>query len=268
MKRTLILISNSGTDDNPAAGTVKDILDYKRFFMSDNGGAWEENTEIVEYKSSEDQIQLTWSLLESCIEYRNDSEYFMIVFCGHGEAKPNGQTVLELSPGNECRLIDIINSLGNVKFTIILDSCRGVEMLREGGTHPRRLLFSETDDRSPYRGLCRKYYDLAIQCASPCNGVICYSASFRQSAIDLGKKLGGLFSQSLLTNCLSFKNQLEQHVNSKGLEFGMVTIEDCMGRVAADVTRKSGGKQVPEIEARNGVVDFPFIICPNWQLQI
>lgn len=43
MKRTLILIANIGTPDNPAYGARKDIDDYKSFFRSDEGGAWEEN---------------------------------------------------------------------------------------------------------------------------------------------------------------------------------------------------------------------------------
>ena len=88
MKRTLILIANTGTPDNPAYGARKDIDDYRSFFQSDEGGAWEENEILTFYSTDEDPLTKAF-LLGSILERKkNGTEYFLIVFCGHGEPLP------------------------------------------------------------------------------------------------------------------------------------------------------------------------------------
>lgn len=56
MKRKLILIANTGTPDNPAYGARKDIDDYKSFFQSDEGGAWEGNEILTFYSTDEEPL--------------------------------------------------------------------------------------------------------------------------------------------------------------------------------------------------------------------
>lgn len=268
MKRTLILIANAGTPSNLAEGVYKDICDYKNFFFSDNGGAWDES-ETLSF-SSRQETALSKALLNKVIlDQRNaGSEYFLIVFCGHGYATQSQETVFELSPNNNCTLSDLKKMLQGVRFTLIADSCRGVVSLHEGGKIATRRMFSQIKKDSSYRKLCRYFYDDVIQRASWGAHTICFSAGFGETASDLGPLRGGLFSQKLLDSIHQDLLTLAKSVETDGKYCEYQDLSTYVAEAYQSVIRVSGNKQHPVCICKGGKDELPFVICPNWQLQI
>lgn len=266
MKRTLILIANTGTPDNPAYGARKDIEDYESFFRSNEGGAWEEH-EIITFCST-DAKPLNKFVLSRIIQEckKNGTEYFIIVFCGHGGATTNGETFFELSPREICKIGELKAILYPSKYILIVDCCRGIEMLKEGGRMPLIRTFCQNKSSNSYREFCRDCYNRIIAKASPSAYTICYAAALDETAQDLGRKHGGLFSQKLL-DFVSLKIPvLRQKVFDNGAYCKYNSLSDCVKSVADSVAQKSKNQQHPQCECKGGKDELPFIVCPNWQL--
>ena len=268
MKRTLILIANTGAPDNPAYGARKDIDDYRRFFRSNEGGAWEEN-EILTFCSA-DTNPLTKNMLLDTIGERkkNGAEYFLIVFCGHGGATSEGESFFELSPGEICESDVLKSVLDPSKFMLIADSCRSIELLKEGGRMPVLRTFSQVIPDSPYRKLCRDCYNGIITKASSSAYTICYAVALDETAQDLGRAYGGLFSQTLLKAVSQRMPMLRQGVSGEGAYCKYINLSTCVRGIAGAVAQESGNRQHPQCECKGGVDELPFIVCPNWQLQL
>lgn len=264
----LILIENSGTPSYPASGITKDIRDYKDFFQSDCGGAWGDD-EITEY-SNNDRLPLTSeSLCRIIISLkRQEYEYFVIVFCGHGGMTEKGETFFEFSPNNNCMLSDLTKVFGDTKFMLIADSCRGIVKLKEGGVLFRNERFCNSGKAHCYRDLCREYYNQIIKEAPIGTYTICFSAGFDETAQDLGKSRGGLFSQNLLNTIPSICDDMEQQVADQGYDYMYASLSDCVKRANPMVKTESRDKQHPQCFCGNVDDVLPFIICPNWQLQL
>ena len=268
MKRTLILIANTGTPDNPAYGARKDIDDYRNFFRSDEGGAWEENEILTFYSTDEEPLTKTF-LLDTILEcQKNGTEYFLIVFCGHGGATSKGESFFELSPDEICELGTLKAILYPFKYTLIADSCRSIELLEEGGRMPAIRTFSQIVPDSPYRKLCRDYYNRIIAESSSSTYTICYAAALDETAQDFGRMHGGLFSQTLLDTVSQRIPMLRQKVLDNGWNFGFLKLSICVRNIADIVAQKSGNSQHSQCECKGGVDELPFIVCPNWQLQL
>lgn len=268
MKRTLILIANTGTPDNPAYGARKDIDDYRNFFRSDEGGAWEENEILTFYSTDEEPLTKTF-LLDTILEcQKNGTEYFLIVFCGHGGATSKGESFFELSPDEICELGTLKAILYPFKYTLIADSCRSIELLKEGGRMPAIHTFSQVVSDSPYRKLCRDCYNRIIAESSSSAYTICYAAALDETAQDLGRTHGGWFSQTLLNTVSQRIPMLRQRVSDKGSFCKYVKLSACVSDIADAMAQKSGNNQHPQCECKGGVDELPFIVCPNWQLQL
>lgn len=266
MKRTLILIANTGTPDNPAYGARKDIEDYESFFRSNEGGAWEKN-EILTFCSTDTESLTRLGLLSTILDcVINGTEYFIIVFCGHGGATTKGKTFFELSPGEICELNDLKNILSSSKYILIADCCRGIEMLREGGRMPAIRTFCHVKPSSSYREICRNCYNTVIAKASSSAYTICYAAALDETAQDLGRMHGGLFSQTLLDVVSQRVLILRQEVSNNSALCIWTRLSACVKSVTSAVAQKSGNKQHPQCECKEGKDELPFIVCPNRQL--
>lgn len=266
MKRRLILISNTGTPSNPALGADKDIKDYKDFFMSDCGGAWDDE-EILVFHSNDSEPLSKDKLCQSILSDKNNGyEYFLIVFCGHGGTDTNGDTFFELSENNICKLSELQSLLHDTKFMLIADSCRSVVRLYEGGRIPQRKTFAKVD--SSYRELCREYYNRVIRKASSGAYTIGYSVEWNETAQDLGRNQGGLFSQILLDEVHKRILMFDKEVDNDGGIYEDMSLSGCIDLIKQKVVKLSGNKQNPECESRDGKDELPFVICSNWQLQI
>lgn len=267
MKRTLILIANDGTADNPATGVNKDICDYRDFFTSDCGGAWYDS-EIHQFANTGDYLLSKKILIDLIFNQRKKgSEYFLVVFCGHGGATESGDTIFELSPGNECLLSELIGMLNGVRFMLIADSCRSVEVLQEGGKIQTRGIFSHTEDTCEYRRLCRFFYDRIIKYSSADAYTICFSADFNETAIDGGRAKGGLFSQKLLDYVFQYQPTLEKYVVNKQKKCLVKHLSAYVKQVYSTIANVSGNRQHPTCYCKNEKDELPFVICPNLHLQ-
>lgn len=267
MKRRLILIANTGTPSNPALGADKDIKDYKDFFISDCGGAWDDNEEIIVFHSDDPEPLSKDKLCQSILsDKKNGCEYFLIVFCGHGGTDIDGDTFFELSENNICKLSELKSLLHDKKFMLIADSCRSVVRLHEGGRISKRKTFTKVD-RS-YRELCREYYNHVITKASAGAYTIGYSAAWDETAQDLGRNQGGLFSQTLLDEIHKRIPMLNKKVTDAGSEYKCMSLSACIKSMKPTVAVQSGNRQNPECASKDGKDELPFIICPIWQLQL
>ena len=208
-------------------------------------------------------------LLGTICECKNNgTEYFLIVFCGHGGATSDGETYFELSPGEICELGELKAILYFSKFMLIADSCRRMEMLREGGRMPVIRTFSQVVPDSPYRKLCRYYYDGIIMKASSSAYTISYAVALDETALDLGRMHGGLFSQMLLNAVSRRISILRQRVSDEGAFYKYCKLSACVKGISDTVAQKSGNYQHPQCECKGGMDELPFIVCPNWQLQL
>lgn len=186
VKRKALLIVASGGN---LGGVKLDVNGYKRYLMSDMGGAWDENEIKILYNQSRDTI-LTWVALTK--EEKND--FVFSVFTGHGaySIKHDERFVCDNDDKNifESELLGL-----SAKQVLILDSCAHDYTFEE---------FTETSETKAMlnnasvsiRQYYRKKYDEEISKCPPQN-IKLYSCSRNQSSQDEEER-GGLYSYNLL----------------------------------------------------------------------
>ncbi len=93
MKKRVLLIGNPGDEDadNYCRGVLRDIDNYKQYFMSFAGGEWYESEIKTMLKPSKIEVETEISKMQ-------DLDYSIIVFSGHGYSKDN-ITYIETRPG-------------------------------------------------------------------------------------------------------------------------------------------------------------------------
>lgn len=123
MNRKLIIVSNDGGTENFLPGVAKDVVNYEKFFRAPYGGAWEDK-EIRKFHN------ISFAILKNYIEFNSLLEhvnYWLIVFCGHGYAKPCSygcETIFELSKNEEISISQLQQITGKSACMLIADSCR------------------------------------------------------------------------------------------------------------------------------------------------
>ena len=241
MSRKALIISNPGEPgaENYCEGVNKDVINYKNFLTSPQGGYWSES-EIVCLKRP------SFELLDIHMKSLNNIDYTMIVFCGHGYSYKD-ETILELK--KDCEVY--ANSLKNgaQKRTIILDCCRKeAKSIDESILHE----YASRFDKRAMDGMsARKYYDELISLCS--NGVVVtYSCDLNETAGDDSRK-GGYYSYSLLQ---SARQWAEQSTFTKSHQ-SIVTAHE----QASNLTKiKSNYEQHPQIEKPRSAPYFPFVV--------
>ncbi len=241
MTRKALIISNPGEigAENYCEGVNKDVINYKNFLMSPQGGYWYEN-EIVCLERP------TFAILNAQMASLKDIDYTMIIFCGHGYSH-KGETILELKTDVEVYAHSLKN--GAKKRTIILDCCRkNAEVINESIIH-------EFSARIAKQGMdamsARRFYDESIlNCA---NGIIVtYACDLDETAGDDSRN-GGYYSSSLIKSAKSWSESIHYYKSYKSV----VEIHE----QAAELTkRKSGYLQNPQIEKPRSSPYFPFAV--------
>lgn len=191
MRRHAILIGYSGWDINgtaPLQGVSKDLINYRNYLKSDNGGAWlDEEITILEDKS---RTQIETKLLSiRSIAY----DMVFSVFSGHGDYDDidNYCRRLEISK-NETILEKSLWGLAKRQI-LIFDSCSGLrsqECIFAGESKSRSLMeFSSADNPA------RRLYEIrCMQC--PPQQLKLYAAKVGTFARDTSN--GGKYSSELL----------------------------------------------------------------------
>lgn len=241
MTRRALIISNPGEigAENYCEGVKKDVINYKTFLMSPQGGYWYNNEIVCLEKPSK-------AVLKSYMDSLRDINYTMIIFCGHGYSYKE-ETVIELQKDMDLYAYSLKS--GAKKRTIILDCCRvNAETIDESIIHE----FSAKIEKRAMDGMtARKYYDdLIEQCHDGI--VVTYACDLDETAGDDSRK-GGYYSYSLLKNARLWSEQPHFYRASKSI----VSVHEC----AAKITReKSGYLQNPQIEKPRITPYFPFVV--------
>lgn len=177
MKKRLLLIGNT----NGLPGVTRDIHNYKSFFLSDYGGAWDDSEIITKMNPPKDELESKLSKLKSM-----SLDFLIVVFSGHGGHKR--KTVLEINEFDEQISEEELDNLADRQINIY-DCCRATtaQVISEG--------FDRSMIKSAQVGLkIRKLYEERIMQAIP-QIVNLYSCSIGEISNDTVN--GGIY-----TNCL------------------------------------------------------------------
>lgn len=170
------------------------MKNYHDFFISPEGGAWDDNTELhpmIDFSSDtilHDYIMMTEAL--------NHVDYWLIVFCGHGYVNANDDTVLCMKDGSKVTGAQIKN-MGKISppRTLIVDCCREKDEL----DIPLLLdesLFSDTDMKLNAQA-CKTLYNRILESLPSGTFYEAYSTSIGECTGDTDT-VGGVYSYNLL----------------------------------------------------------------------
>lgn len=248
MKRKVILIFNDGGPGNYLPGIKIDKENYLNFLTSPEGGGWKED-EIMIYHNN-----CTKGALECYIKmYKSETEYWLLIFCGHGYTDSNKKTILELSPGCECSIDDIKNSLEYSRCLLIVDCCR-VSIIGIVESYTMKTNFfsyqNQTDD---YIEKCRKLYNDELKKLSQNTFNIIYSTSINQFAQE-NDSIGGYYTHYLLYVARNIDHCKCEVMKNKSI-FYVKFIHD----IACDVMGKANINQIPTTEG-SSLNEIPFVI--------
>ncbi len=121
IKRKAILISSPDApspSNNLLPGTQIDVLKWKRFLKSPEGGSWVDD-EIILYEYSKHKSLLKF------IKQQGTLDYLFLVYSGHGILRVTDSLIYE-SPNNEVSITDVEDAARKItaKATLIFDACR------------------------------------------------------------------------------------------------------------------------------------------------
>lgn len=94
MRKKILIISNPGAKEegNYCAGVHKDVENYKKFFMSPDGGNWYPN----EIECMEQPFK---PMVKMKLREMENLDFSIIIFTGHGYSEGE-DTYIELRPSN------------------------------------------------------------------------------------------------------------------------------------------------------------------------
>ena len=202
MKRRAIIIGNEGipnSDDSHYLGGVQtDIRNFYKFIRSDFGGAWNKR-EIMPFEANKIDFE---GLKKAIMRERNTEEvdYWFIYFSGHGGESKSGVDYLEIKPGSQCSIPELLAVLGeDTRVLLIADACRYVELLEGKGKMSTNKYFSDSviiDTKQ--RINCRELYNNAIAHIPVGSFFLGQACSPGQYSRDGGIAIGGIYTAALL----------------------------------------------------------------------
>jgi hypothetical protein len=250
IKKRLLIIYNEGMINTQSylRGVLADVDNYKAFFNSIEGGAWNEKEMIVFHKP-------TAKAIHDYIDENADSDYFLIVFCGHGYYNDN--TIWELGSGDELPLTELRSWVRHTRSLIICDCCR-VKPRREpimDSLNTRTVMFSEGGTIRD-RSMARMLYNKAIRDTYEKISTIGYAASEGESAGESSN--GGYYSHSLL-RAASAKSKSSRSVMSKSTNITISFVE-CHNVADPMVVKLSNDEQHPDYSTGRFANQLPFVL--------
>ncbi|KAJ3060727.1 hypothetical protein HK102_009378, partial [Quaeritorhiza haematococci] len=242
MRRKAILIEAGCVKDcQDIPGPLVDVALYKRWLLSDHGGAWEEEEIQVLNCPGPASVQ-AW------VKAASFADYALVAFSGHGHHVKNTATNREetrviLRGGEEFSVGDL--NPNNARCTLIVDACREVTTIH--------LLESVKAARAAYvrsagnvRQRHRDAFDAAVQACG--EGTIrLYSCSVGQIAGDTQD--GGVFTFGLIDGAESWATRTS------------ITAELPINRafeIAKSYTLGQRPRQAPMYEGDRRLRHFPF----------
>lgn len=256
MKRRAILIFNDGGPSNYLPGVKIDKVNFCNFLKTPEGGAWEDG-EITVYNNDCNKN----SLLQYINFYRfmEQTGYWLIIFSGHGYVNGNGQTILELSPGEGCAVDEIKKATRNARCLLIADSCRSViHTITDSLREERKLFANMSASNNTYRQRCKDLYLNQLEKVDRDSFCVAYAASFNQCATD-DDTTGGYYSSELLRAASTIIEGCKASYQTNDF---VASFEKIHMKAKQAVISKSSGTQVPNTEGY-WINTIPFVVVPR-----
>ena len=247
MTRRAVIISNPGETgaENYCRGVLKDVENYRSFFLSAIGGAWK-NAEIEEMnRPSVGEVRLKMKILAAF-------EYVVIVFSGHGwHSTDVDSTVLELRKEQEIDSAEL--RLTTTRESLILDCCREKHRGLAEARAFDQMLAKAAARFNPEE--CRRFYDKRIQeCSTEL--VVMYACGAGQLAADDDQK-GGIYSYNLLEASKDWADNSKVDISS---QYNILSVVQAHEAAGLRVTRLRGARQTPHIEKPRTSPYYPFSV--------
>lgn len=263
MKRRLIIIANTGGEENYCSSVIEDRSNYLAFFRSPEGGCWE-NHEIIAPEVNSWTKEVLAAVMD---EQETDSmvNYWLIIFVGHGWENDEGHPYLELYPGatiTEDLPVDWLRErVENSCCLLIADCCRCnillTESMRESNACVR--MFSRRASLS-YYAKCKLLYNRQLEKLHSGLFVLGTASSFNESAANMPTDEGGLYSYHLI-RCAN--HIIGRHLKESN-EDKIIAFSYIHAMAKPFVVRRSGNKQHPELYYERGFQP-PFCVIPKKQ---
>ena len=257
MQRKAILIFNDGGVGNYLPGVEKDREGYLSFLKSPEGGAWDDDEMRIFNNDCTKAILLNYISFWKNLS-KDNIGYWLIIFSGHGYATEDGQTVLELSPGNDCSIEDIKIATDGSRRLLIADSCRSVLTEAQDSLKRELKLFSAAQPGDAYAKRCKDLYMRNLEDVFYNTFNATYAAALNQVAND-NDAIGGYYSHELLKAAKSIITSIK---TSRLYSDHMASIKDVHRIASAEVNKRSGGEQTP-VATGLYLDKIPFIVVPK-----
>lgn len=216
MKKHILIIGNTSN----LQGVEADLENYYRFFVSPVGGLWYDS-EITVLRNTTTENALLWLNTFR----RQQLDYFIFVFCGHG-ASVNEEVVMELNNNKEIIYESQVKGVASRQLCIF-DCCRNIERPEAYASLTEIRTFSLG---GRLFGDVRRRYDERIMQSVPQSACL-YACSIGESAD--GNRSGGYYTYNLL--------KFARHINV--IEFKTVGL--CHNE-ASDAVEKKNPTQHPD----------------------
>lgn len=256
MNRRLLVIANTGPEDDYCAGVCCDFNNYLSFFKSPEGGLWDNHEiipSVINNWNERDVIEVIQAKKES------DIDYWLIVFIGHGRSANCGDVELCLSPTSSSTILlsCFKKYLCNSRCLFIADCCRGKESLNESCLPS--INFSnrkKVDDDYYYMSRCRELYNNKIMQLHTGFFEVGFAASDKQYASDRFQGDGGLYSYHLL---MTAKELIEKQNANADRIIGFSYVHSIARQ---KVIKESKYEQIPQLKTERGYQP-PFCVIPQ-----
>lgn len=245
MTRKMLIIANPGDPgaEGYCEGVNRDIVQYKNFFISTFGGAWESEEIQILNRPFPFQVDEALNALKM-------ADYSMVIYCGHGYSRENGTTMVELRANYDYDSTKL--NQGSRRHTVILDCCRVVcEPLYEGVQE--RYDLKNSIEHSLARSQVRARFDLDVQRCSP-GIVVLYACGIGETAGD-DELNGGVYSHALRSAAIRWSR-----ANAGS---GTASVVQIHNTAAQDVCQETGGRQNPQSIKPRSAPYFPFCVAPD-----
>lgn len=262
VKRRVLIIANTGGDENYCESVKYDRLNYINFFKSPEGGYWR-NDEII----APDVNTCTPELLEKIIDRENEGKdvfYWLVVFVGHGWQSDDKMTYLELYPKSpvdrDLPISWLEQKLIRSRCLLIADCCRTpLQPANESVTDSsHQIRFFSGGGSLGYTLKCRELYNSQIIKLRPGHFDVAYAASPEEGAKNLPNDKGGLYSTSLLEAAKGFISHHRHFTEDDKI----ISLSRVHAIAKQTVIEKSNGKQNPELYYERGYQP-PFCVIPQ-----
>lgn len=266
MNRRLIIITNDGGKEDFLAGVAVDRQCYINYFTSPEGGAWERNEMFIPSTNTCSPAMLYLYMLKQ--EGLRHVDYWLIVFCGHGGATPDGKTYFCFQKGKKCFEEQILKFRTCSRILLIADSCRSLPEYREGGTLEQRIYCCESvgsDDL--YRDLCRNIYNEKVVQVPQGTVTKGYASAFTECAEEFDDGTGGYYSQSLITTAKAeIHDDLEKRAKTPlSFKTDIASFSWVHAQAKQRVVELSNGRQNPTLIISR-TSQLPFYVVPHYNL--